>query len=153
MVHGKLTKIVKHTVWDTGTGIIHTKRESIIKFKSNEFSTLKEIEWKFHVDELDLKQDSVSYDMIICLDKVSELGLIIDCHTSFIDWEDIQIQMTLKGTRFTEKKQLKVLLLSTEERVSTTNGKSRLINIIDAKYEADNLDELTSQSKNLSNAH
>ena len=58
--------------------------------------------------------------------------------------------MTSKGARFTDKKQLKALLLSTKELVSTTNEESILINIFDTKYEVANLDELTSQSKNRS---
>jgi len=41
------------------------------------------------------------------------------------------------------------LLLSTEEPVSTSDEKSRTIKILDAKYEAANLDELVSESTNL----
>ena len=148
-LHGKSTKIVKPTVWATGAGSMHTKRESTVKFKLNEFSSSKEIEWKFHVDESDLNSKSIGYDMIIGLDLMSELGLIINCRKNVIDWEDIQIPMTSKGTRFTERKQLKALLLSTEEPVSTASEKSRLINILDAKYEKANLDDLAEQSKNL----
>ena len=84
-LHGKSTKIVKPTVWATGAGSMHTKRESTLKFKLNEFSSSKEIEWKFHVDESDLNSKSIDCDMIICLDIMSEFGLIINCRKNVID--------------------------------------------------------------------
>ena len=55
--------------------------------------------------------------------------------------------MTSKLTRFSDKKQLKALVLSSEDPVRTISEKSRLINSLDAKYEAANLDELSTQSK------
>ena len=148
-MNGSSTKIVTPTTWATGAGSMHTKRKCTLKFKLNEFSTSKEVEWKFHVDESELQKKSIGYDMIIGLDLMSELGIIINCRKKVIDWEDIQIPMTTNQTQFTDRKQLKALLLSTEEPISTSDEKSRTIKILDAKYEAANLDELVSESTNL----
>ena len=100
-------------VWATGAGSMHTKWEYNLKFKLNEFSTSKEIEWKFHVDESDLTQDSVGYDIIVGLSMMSQLGLIVNFRANVIDWEDIQIPMISKEQNSLTKK-LKASLLSTE---------------------------------------
>ena len=99
-----MTKIVKSVTWATGADNIHTKREYKSTFKLNEFSTSKEIEWSFHVDESELINKSIGYDMMICVDMMSELSLIINFRENIIDWEDIQIPMASTLTRFNNNK-------------------------------------------------
>ena len=97
---------------------MHTKRKCIPKFKLNDILS-KEIERKFYVDESALQKKSIYYDMIICLDLMSELGMLINFWKKVIDWEYIQISITTNKTRFSDGKQLKALLLSSEEPTTT----------------------------------
>ena len=55
-MNGSLTKLVTHNTWATGAGSMHTKRKCTLKFKLNKFSTSKEVEWKFYVDESELQE-------------------------------------------------------------------------------------------------
>ena len=77
--------IVSPTSWITGTGAISIKRICNLKFKLDEFSTSKEIKWKFHVDETEMSKDSLGYDMSICLDLLFELGLNTNCEEKVVE--------------------------------------------------------------------
>ena len=65
--------------WITGANELETKRYCEIQFKLNEFSTSKEVFWKFHVDETELSDKSLGYDRTVGLDLMTELGIDINC--------------------------------------------------------------------------
>ena len=71
-----------------------TKTNCRIKFKLNEFSTSKEVTWKFHVDETQMSNKSLDYDMIMGLDLMTELGIIINCRDKVVEWEEAKIATT-----------------------------------------------------------
>ena len=77
-------KIVEPTSWITGAGAISTKRECNLKFKLDEFSISKLIQWKFHVYETKISTDSLGYDMIIGLVLLCELGLNTNCEENVV---------------------------------------------------------------------
>ena len=82
---------------------METKRNIKIKFKLDEFSTTKEVEWSFHIDKSDVSKRSLGYDAIICLDLICELGLIINCKSKEVEWDEINIPMTSKTTQLNRK--------------------------------------------------
>ena len=131
-VFGNNIKMVKPTTWLTGSGAINTKRECNLKFKLDEFSTSREVEWNFHVDETEMSKDSLGFDMIIGLDLLCDLGLIINCEEKVVEWQDLKIPMTTSVSKSENKKQLRAVLESTREPESTKSERSRLVKILDA---------------------
>ena len=87
----------------TGAGTMQTKRNVNMKFKLDEFSQSKEVEWNFHVDESDVSKRSLGYDIIIGLDLMCELGLIINCKTKIVEWDGTKIPMSSKTTQLNRK--------------------------------------------------
>ena len=148
-VFGKNIKIVKPTTWITGAGAINTKRECNLKFKLDEFSTSKEVNWNFHADKTEMSKDSLGYDMIIGLDLLCELGLIINCEEKVVEWQDLKIPMTTPVTKFKNKKQLRAVLESTQEPESTKSERSRLVKILDADYKPADIDDIVMKADNL----
>ena len=55
-----------------------TFRNYSLNFKLDELSTSRTVKWTFRLDEIEMSQKSLGYEMIICLDFMSELGLIIN---------------------------------------------------------------------------
>ena len=53
---GKNTKIVSPTPWITGAGTLSTKGNRNLKFKLDELSTSREVEWTFHADETEMSK-------------------------------------------------------------------------------------------------
>ena len=98
----------------TGAGTIQTKRNTNVKFKLDEFSQSKKVEWNFHVDENVVSKCSIGYDITIGLDLMCELGLIINCKTKVVEWNGPNIPMSSKTTQL-NRKYLCALLLSTRE--------------------------------------
>ena len=106
----------------TGAGKLETKRDYEIKLKLNEFSTSKEVLWKFHVDETELSDKLLGYDIIMGLDIMTELSIISNYKEQTVEWEEAKIAMTTDKTNL-NRKQLQVVLLSTQEPISTTSEK------------------------------
>ena len=99
----------------------------------NEFSSSREVEQKFHVDESDDVQGSLSYDIIIGLELMEELGLIIKCQTKIVEQDDLRTAMKNCMTQFNQK-HLRVLLEIIREPKITHTKQSRCIKTRDTKY-------------------
>ena len=142
-------KLVKNINWVTGAGTMVTSRNCSLNFKLDEFSTSKTVKWIFHVDETEISQKNLGYDMIVGLDLMSELGLIINYEDKIVEWKELKIHMTTSSTKFKNKQHLNAILESTQEPKSTRSEQSRLIKILDADYKPANLDEIVRQAENL----
>ena len=81
---------------------MENKRNVNVNFKLDEFSTTKEVEWNFHVNESDVSKRSLGYD-VIYLDLMYELVLIINCKNKVVEWDEIKIPMTSKTTQLNIK--------------------------------------------------
>ena len=82
----------------------------------------------------------LEYDMIIWLDRMSELGRIIDCKDKTVEWEESKTPMTTSGKQMSLK-QSQAKLIDTREPTSIINERKRLIKTLDAKYEKANLED------------
>ena len=91
---------------------METKRNAM-NFKLDEFSTTKEVEWNFHINESDVSTSLVGYVIIIDLDLMRGLCLIINCKIKVVECDEIKIPMTSKTMQLNGK-QLHALLLSTK---------------------------------------
>ena len=81
-----------------------------------------------------------------------ELGLIINCKTKVVEWDEIKIPITSKTIQL-HRKQLRAIISSTREKPeSIKHEHKRLVRILDAKYEAANLDKLVSKTENINAA-
>ena len=74
-----------------------------MKFKLDEFSQSKEVEWNFHVDESDASKRSLGYGIIMGLDLMRELGLIIKKEETRKEIESTKT-MVLRLNRILENK-------------------------------------------------
>ena len=79
------------------------------------------------------------------MDLLRELGLIINYKTKGVEWYGTKIPMKSKTTQL-NKKQL--LLSIREEPESTKHEHKWLVGILDAIYEAANLDKLVAKTEN-----
>ena len=82
----------RRTKWKTLGGIFTTKYQSLIDFKFPELNQNKTITWAVHVDEKTSSKEA-SYDMIIGMDLMCEIGLQIDCQDKSIKWDGHEIPM------------------------------------------------------------
>ena len=55
-----------------------------MKFKLDEFSTSREVEWNFHVYLSEMSKETLGVGMVIGLDPLCELGLIINCEAKVV---------------------------------------------------------------------
>ena len=69
---------------------------------------------------------------------MTKLGILINCKEQTVEWEEAKIAMATDKTNLNRKKLLAVLV-STQEPISTTSEKERLVNILDADYKSANL--------------
>ena len=86
--HVKYGKSVKYTEsnsieWETPAGDFCTNDKKEIKFKLDEFSSSKTIEWVFNVAP---KHHDIGYDMIIGRDHLLELVIIINFEKKTMLW-------------------------------------------------------------------
>ncbi len=119
-------------VWDTAAGKVSTNQKCDINFALPEFFSTHTITWETHVRMI----ENINYDMIIGRDLLDYLGIDVCFSTSSIKWENAEIPMrsadaTIADSFYIEDPQD---LYTTVDRVKE---------ILDAKYEPANLDEIT----------
>ena len=83
------------TSWSTLGGNFITKRKALIDFKFPELSTHKTVTWICHVDEKTSTQ-TASYDMIIGMDLMIELGITVDTASKTIRWNGAETPLKQK---------------------------------------------------------
>jgi hypothetical protein len=76
--------------WLTKGGTFHTSGKCKTNFILNEFYENKVIEWTLHVDKT---SGPHRYDMIVCCDLMSQLGIILDFDGQTMMWDESTIKM------------------------------------------------------------
>ena len=82
----------KRIKWKTLGGVFTTRSESLIDFKLPELHQNKTVTWTVHVDDKTKRTES-SFDMIIGMDLMCQLGINIDCQEKTITWEGSKVPM------------------------------------------------------------
>ena len=123
--------------WNTAAGPIKTSERCVVHFSLPEFSPTRTIAWDMHVGTL----DNVQYDMIIGNDLLQSLKIDIKYSTSTIEWDDIEIPMRSRDATSEDS------YVIAEDCLK--DASQRIKEILDAKYEPANLDEITTNCKNL----
>ena len=116
--------IITYKSWHESYGMIfssyseHMFSAPTVRTTLNEFSTSREIFWKFNADETSISNNSLDYGIIRGLDLVTELDFIIGCNAKIVKWEDLKIPMTrYHGTL--SRKQFQTKLVNTKEPACT----------------------------------
>jgi hypothetical protein len=124
--------------WNTAAGQIKTSERCVVHFSLPEFSPTRTIVWDMHVSTL----DNIQYDMIIGNDLLESLKIDLKYSTSTIDWDGIEIPMQ---TRDATPEDLYIM----NESSPLKDASKRVTEILDAKYEPANLNEVAAGCTNL----
>ena len=126
------------TKWTTSSGSFHTTYKVEVNIALPELSNNRTICTQVHVTP-----KLNEFDMIIGHDLLSELGITLNFKTNSIQWDDIEIQMK------PEDAELKTHF-HIADSPTLDDATERIKNILDAKYEAANLKEITKACIHLS---
>ena len=124
--------------WNTALGVTTTSEKAMIQFSLPEFYEKTIIQKEVHVFSTDM-----SYDMIIGRDLMTELGINIDFFNQKIKWQDAEIPMKLPNATITSD-------FYVQDNDIVESETNRIKQILDAKYEPANLEEIAEQSLHLS---
>jgi hypothetical protein len=124
--------------WNTAAGQIKTSERCVVHFSLPEFSPTRTIAWDMHVGTL----DNVHYDMIIGNDLLETLKIDLKYSTSTIDWDGIEIPMRSKDATPEDSYII-------NESSPLKDASRRVKEILDAKYEPANLEEVAAECTNL----
>jgi len=105
-----------------------------------ELSETTLIEWHMHVVE----SPTMNYDMIIGQDMLEEFGIIINFKTKQLTWDEVSIPMRSLNTI-----QLDGYFINESKTVAEATA--RTTRILDAHYEAADIDQIISSCHNLDN--
>jgi len=119
-------------IWNTAAGHISTNEKCKLQFSLPEFYSTKTIEWEMHVGTL----ENIQYDMIIGNDLLESLKIDIKYSTATIEWENAEIPMRSRDATIEDS----YLIADTP---CLQEAAERIKQILDAKYEPANLDEIT----------
>ena len=125
------------TVWTTPAGEMKTRSKVKAQFTMPELQEKKMVEWSFHVTD-----NMGAYDMIIGRDIMSFLGIDIKFSDQVITWE--YAEMPFKPKDATVKTQYHVA-----ETMAVNDATERIKSILDAKYEAADLEKVCSAQDHL----
>ena len=143
------------TQYKVAGSIFETKHIAKVQFTLPQFSTSKIITWKCAIDESDSPDSGIGYDMIIGRDLLNELGIDLSFKTKTISWDEMVVPMaTHYSYDKTEKKDLsykeiRQLVVQTEEPRVTKDATQRLHKIMESNYEKANLEEVVRDADNL----
>ncbi len=136
----KKLRIVKSPkcTWNTAAGPLETNLKTKVQLMLPELSETKLIEWNMHI----VSSKTMNYDIIIGRDMLEELGIIIDFKSKQITWDEISVPMRT----MTEMKHDGYFINDSE---TITKATARVKRILDAHYEAADLDEIIASCSNL----
>ena len=126
------------TVWQTPAGPVSTNRKVKVQFTLPEMQDDKLIEWECHVIK-----DLGSHDMILGRDLLEFLGIDIRFSDQTVEWG--HTSMPFKETDAQPHDSYYIA-----EDASLAEASDRLKKILDAKYEAADLDEVVAEQEQLS---
>ena len=125
------------TVWTTPAGDLVTDKRVKAQFTIPELQDKKLIEWNLHVAD-----NMGAYDMIIGRDILSFLGIDIKFSNHTVTWE--QESIPFKPVDATIERDYHI-----EESMAINNSSDRIKKILDAKYEAADLEKVCSAQSHL----
>jgi hypothetical protein len=96
------TNANKRTKWKTLGGRFTTNYESLLDFKFPESSTSKVVTWQAHVDDKTSSKEA-AYDMIMCMDLMTPIGITVDCEQRCIRWGGTEIPLKTGNTLNTDE--------------------------------------------------
>ena len=121
-------------IWTMATGSILITEKCKVLFSLPEFFPSKMIEWNVYVGTL----ETIQYDMIIGNDLLEALKVDIKYSTMTIEWDGAEIPMRSKDTTIEE-----LYLISNTPCLQ--EAAERIKQILDAKYEPANLNEIVKE--------
>ena len=125
------------TVWSTPAGQLKTTSKVKAQFTIPELQEKKLLEWNVHVAE-----NMGAYDMIIGRDIMTFLGIDIRFSSRMVVWDERE--MPFKPSDATPETYYHV-----EEAMAVTESVDRIKQILDAKYEAADLEKVCSSQDHL----
>jgi len=125
------------TIWTTPAGSLNTSTKCQCTFVLPEFFKDKVLEWDLHVTNT-----LGAYDMIIGRDILSALGMKFDFQTNSVEWDGAVIPM--KDGDATEEESYHV-----QEPEAITDATERIKQILDAKYEKADLEQVAQDATHL----
>ena len=136
----KKLRITKETEckWNTAAGIMTTNKRTKLQFMLPELSETKLIEWKMHIVE----NENMNYDIILGRDILEQLEIIIDFKDKQITWDEISVPMRTKDA-------LKYEGYFIHDSEIIAEATARTTKILDAHYEAADIDEIIATCHNL----
>ena len=129
-------------------GTFVTKYQFLIEFTLPEFSDKKKITHMVHVDGR-TKQEHASFDMIIGMDLMTELGLVIDLDNKSIRWKELKIELKPRGLLSNANVVQEMYAIDTAPD-SIKNAEARQSEILDADYSATDIQEYVHSLNHLS---
>ncbi len=140
-VHKLHMKNDHRTVWDTKGGIFRTSKKCKATFILNEFFQNKAIEWNLHVD---LTPGPHCYYMILGRDIMQELGITLDFKDQTMMWDDSTVNMKDPDTLLDLLDPVNDFYWNEDLNLmeALQEASAHLKKILDAKYEAADLDEV-----------
>ncbi|MCP4442502.1 MAG: hypothetical protein GY810_26650, partial [Aureispira sp.] len=127
-----VTKYKRHkckpTSWKTTNGTFTTDKKVKIEFMIPELNDQRLVQTYVHETEKDM-----SYDIIIGMDLMQDLGIDILNSSGTIKWGDQEIHMRPRDTTLAE------MLSTVKDPAAVEAETKRISDILDAKYEAANL--------------
>ena len=145
-IKNKNKKVRKYS---TGSGTLTTTHEAEVQFTLSEFSTSKIITSKFST----IEDDVVGYDMVIGRDLMTTLNMDLLFSKKLVSWEGMEIPMrdfkSLSKHNYS-RHELKAMVQTMQEPKATKESTSRMVEILDAKYEKANLKEVVAAATHLS---
>ena len=125
------------TEWRTSAGVFTTNEQTKLNLKLPEFFEQRIIMCDVHVTE-----NTSTYDMIMGRDLLRELGIEISFSTESVTWDDVSIPMKPFNARIETDYHI-------DDSVAVQDATKRMKQILDAKYESANLDEIVAQADHL----
>ena len=125
------------TEWRTSAGVFTTNKKACLKLKLPEFFQNRIITYDVHVTE-----NTSSYDMIMGRDMLKELGIQISFSADSVTWDEVSIPMKPSNARIETDYHV-------DDSVAVKEATKRMKQILDAKYEPANLNEIVAQADHL----
>ena len=138
----------KRIKWTTIGGKFTTNRTALLEFKFPELSNNKTVTWICHVDDT-TKSGDASYDMIIGMDLMTEIGITVDTNNKVIRWESSEIPLKQRG-QLNDTFSINALYQQTQDTAAVKEAEERHTRILDADYSKVDLSEFVQELKHLS---
>ncbi len=138
----------ERTTWNTLGGQFSTNRKALVDFKFPELSTDKKVTWIAHVDDK-TNHEHASYDMIIGMDLMTELGIYVNTAERTIKWHEMAIPLKQRGDLTCKLTRETLYHLAYQTEV-LTEAEERHARILDTDYSAQDTTEWCRKLNHLS---